>query len=100
MFAERDMEVSLGGWLGSRQHPDRVEVLVNDCVERTLDVTSPEAQPLGPIPLRLHTGENSIVFHSDHPAIHAPNAPRRLAIVVHQLSLTSAGTVPACDLLR
>ncbi len=44
VFAERDMEVSMGGWLGSRQHPDRVEVLVNGRVARTLDVTSPEAK--------------------------------------------------------
>ncbi|MDP9367452.1 MAG: DUF2723 domain-containing protein [Chloroflexota bacterium] len=99
VFAERDMEVSMGGWLGSRQHPDRVEVLVNDRVARTLDVTSVEAQSLGPIPLQLHAGENIVEFRSHHPAIRLPNAPRRLAVVVHQLSITGGGTVPVCDLL-
>ncbi len=99
VFAERDMEVSMGGWLGSRQHPDRVEVLVNGRVARTLDVTSPEAKSLGPIPLRLHAGENIVEFRSQNPAIRAPNDPRRLDVVVHQLSITSGGTTPACDLL-
>ena len=99
VFAERDMEVSMGGWLGSSQHPDRVEVLVNGRVERTLDVTSAEARSLGPIPLRLNAGENVVEFRSHNPAIRVPNDPRRLAVVVHNLSITSAGTVQVCDLL-
>jgi hypothetical protein len=99
VFAERDMEVSMDGALGSSQPPDRVEVLVNGRVVRTLDVTSTEAQSLGPIPLRLHAGENVVEFRPRNPAIRVPNDPRRLAVVVNNLSITSGGTAPACDLL-
>ncbi|MDP9471165.1 MAG: DUF2723 domain-containing protein [Chloroflexota bacterium] len=98
VFAERDMEVSMGGWLGSSRHPDRVEIIVNGRVERTVDVTSAEVRSLGPIPLQLNAGENVVEFRSHNPAIRVPNAPRRLAVVVHQLSITSEGTAP-CDLL-
>ena len=89
----------MGGWLGSRRHHDRVEVLVNGRVERTLDVTSPEARSLGPIPLRLHAGENVVEFRSQNPAIRVPNDPRQRSVVVHNLSIASGGTAPACDFL-
>lgn len=88
VFAERDMEVTMGGWLGSSQRPERVEVLVNGLVERMLDVTPAEARSLGPIPLRLNAGENIVEFRSQNPAV-----------LVHKLSITTEGTDPDCDLL-
>ena len=89
----------MGGWLGSSQHPDRVEVLVNGRVERTLDVTLADAQSVGPIALRLHAGENVVEVRSQNPAIRVPNDPHRRSVVVHNLSITGRGTAPACDFL-
>jgi hypothetical protein len=99
VFAERAMEVAMDGELGSTRHPDRVDVLLNGRVERTLDVTSAEARSLGPIPLRLNAGGNVVEFRSRNPAVRVADDPRRRSIAVHHLSITGGGTAPACDFL-
>ncbi|CAA9552384.1 MAG: hypothetical protein AVDCRST_MAG49-1910 [uncultured Thermomicrobiales bacterium] len=99
VYADRAMEVTIDGVLGTKQRTDRVDVLLNGGVQRTLDVASGDGRPLGAIPLRLEAGENLLEFRAQTPAVSVPSDPRRLAFAVQQLSMTSAGNGPACDFL-
>ena len=99
VFAERAMEIAVDGELASIRESDRVDVLVNGRVARTLDVTSTGARSPGPIPLRLDAGENVVELRSQSPASRTASDPRQRSLVVHNLSMTGGGPGPACDFL-
>lgn len=93
----QETTATLQGGLFSLERPNRVDVLVNGVLQRTLENTRGEFQPFEVPALRLKAGMNLIEMVSRNPGVTPPGESRSLAMAVGNVRLTTDNAVPACQ---
>ena len=90
IYSPTDTQAVLNGTMRSFQVPNGVQLQLNGQNRAVIAVNWNDLRAFQPLTLPLKKGWNDLTFVSSNPAIKPPTDPRRLAVVVGDINLTTA----------